>query len=142
MVIQLGHGGGSCPVPVNGGSNFVIMHTNGIHPVNIAFCGCPGTVTHRQQLLRHAWYPATVENPQTCATFALLNHFHLLTLQSKVSSIHFYDALVRETDNTGILHITVRVIVSFSLLEIYAFTHRVGIVCFDVWFENGGISSC
>jgi hypothetical protein len=52
--------------------------------------------------MQHEWFPATVHQPQTCATFQVLRHFHLQSFQSKISTIHFYNALERETENVGL----------------------------------------
>ena len=38
----------------------------------------------------------------------VLNHFHLLTLQSKIAAYDFYLALERQTDNTGTTKLQVR----------------------------------
>ncbi|KAE9403692.1 hypothetical protein BT96DRAFT_955932 [Gymnopus androsaceus JB14] len=43
-------------------------------------------ITWRSQLLRWQWYPATHLEPQTAATFDVLNHLHVLTLQGKVTT--------------------------------------------------------
>ena len=58
------------------------------------------TVSNRQQLLRAEWFPATVHQPQTCATLRVLEHFHALTLTGKLSAHEFYKALECLTDNT------------------------------------------
>ena len=38
--VQLGHGGLPCPCPVPGSSDFIIMHVNGLHRINVGFCDC------------------------------------------------------------------------------------------------------
>ncbi|KAF9506615.1 hypothetical protein BS47DRAFT_1374076 [Hydnum rufescens UP504] len=38
-----------------------------------------------------------------CATFVALNHFHLQTIHSKLTTTHFIAALECETDNTGLV---------------------------------------
>ena len=43
-----------------------------------------------------------VRQPQTCATFQVMHHFHIQTLQLKITPYNFYVALERETNNTGI----------------------------------------
>lgn len=94
--------------------DFVVLHTNGIHLVNVDSCECSGSTLNEpplslaRQLLRAGWYPATHLNPQTCATFELMRGFHLLSLQAKVSHYHYYNALQYKTDNTGIMKIPVR----------------------------------
>ena len=98
--IQLNHPPGSiCQWRTAGHKNFVVLHTNGIHLVNVDFCGCSPTISNRQQLLRTSWWPATPLEPRTCATFALLNQFHLLSLQGKTSAFDFYRSLQYITEN-------------------------------------------
>lgn len=79
-----------------------ILHTNGIHRVLYRLCGCPGAPLPRVQMLRATWFPATLLDPSTCATFELLREFHILSLQAKVSMHHFYVSLHRKSDNTGL----------------------------------------
>lgn len=84
---------------------FVVLHTNSIHRDNINSCGCSAPDTPKldiyKQLLRAGLYPATPFEPQTCGTFAVMQQFHLLNLQGKVSAYHFYQTLQFLTDNTG-----------------------------------------
>jgi hypothetical protein len=101
--IQLNHPPGSiCQWRTAGHKNFVVLHTNGIHSVNIDFCGCSPAVSCKRQLLRTSWWPATPLEPQTCATFTLLNQFHLLSLQGKTSAFDFYRSLEYITENHGL----------------------------------------
>lgn len=53
------------------------------------------------QLLQARLFPATVTNPQSAATFRVLEAFELLSYTSKVSGFEFYTSLERLTDNTG-----------------------------------------
>ncbi|KAG2056686.1 hypothetical protein BDR06DRAFT_1005976 [Suillus hirtellus] len=41
-------------------------------------------------------------NPKMAATFCLLEEFHILSFESKVSAYEFYNALTRRTNNTGL----------------------------------------
>ncbi|PPQ97248.1 hypothetical protein CVT26_000741, partial [Gymnopilus dilepis] len=99
--IQLNHTGMACSKPEACHSKFVILHTNGIHQVNVDYCGCR-PVPKIRQLLRRGLYPASQENPRTCATFSLLDHMHMLSLTSKCSTYDYYKALEKLTNNTGI----------------------------------------
>jgi len=67
-----------------------------------------------QQLLRFRLYPATVHNPNTAATFRVLNHFQLLSFESKSSVYEYYQTLVRESDNTGLHKVKVYLILMWS----------------------------
>ena len=101
--IQLGHViGEHCPLPTPAfGDSFTIIDIDGIHDIGLDFCGCGRRGTMAQQLLRFRLYPATVQNPNTAATFRALRHFQLLSFESKCSVYEFYQTLVRESDNTS-----------------------------------------
>lgn len=100
--VQLGHINSSCVLPVPGHQDFIVLHTNGLHYVAVDFCGCNERIPHHQQLLRCEWFPATVYQPQTCATFRLLELFHVITLTGKLSAHEFYKSLEHLTDNLDI----------------------------------------
>ncbi|KAJ6487280.1 hypothetical protein C8R47DRAFT_1216473 [Mycena vitilis] len=106
MRIQVGHTFPErCMVPHAAKTDFVILHTNGIHEVNVDYCGCGAAFdagAPEVQLLRAGFFPATHERPQTCATLAVLEKFHQDTLQSKMTMYDFYGVLEKLTDNTGI----------------------------------------
>ncbi|KAJ6469546.1 hypothetical protein C8R47DRAFT_989403, partial [Mycena vitilis] len=104
--IQFGHPKGKrCLTPSRAKESFVCLHVNGIHTVNVDFCGCEFAADAGEphiQLLRGGWFPATHDRPQTCATLEVLEQFHQLTLQSKVTMYDFYIVLERLTNNAGI----------------------------------------
>ncbi len=106
LVLQLGHPPGEkCLNPVFGPRDFMVLHTNGMHPVTIMYCECDlmhKAGSHLQQLLRRELYPATITDTTTCSTFRVLELFHLLTLQSKITGYDFYLTLNHLTDNTGV----------------------------------------
>ncbi|KAG2358630.1 hypothetical protein BDR07DRAFT_1452640 [Suillus spraguei] len=102
--IQLGdHAGQSChnPKPARE-DDFVVIDVHGIHEVGLDFCSCANAPSHYRQLLRGRFFPSTTTDPRTAATFAVLEHFHLLSFESKVSTYEFYHCLARRSDNTGI----------------------------------------
>ncbi|KAG1857820.1 hypothetical protein F4604DRAFT_1882980 [Suillus subluteus] len=101
--IQLGHNPGeTCYNPEPAASDdFVVIDVHGIHEIGLDFCGCETAQIHHKQLIRARWFPATTLNPQTATTFALMEFFHLLTFESKVSAYEFYHSITRRTDNTG-----------------------------------------
>ncbi|KAJ7718098.1 hypothetical protein B0H14DRAFT_2412597, partial [Mycena olivaceomarginata] len=104
--IQLGHHPlrERCTNRQAGHQDFVVLHDNGIHRVNIDFCACDeGTrEEHYIQLLRAGWYPVTDDKPQTAAIFLVLNKFHLQMLQAKTMAYDFYAILERLTNNVGV----------------------------------------
>ncbi|KAJ7788725.1 hypothetical protein B0H14DRAFT_2627987 [Mycena olivaceomarginata] len=103
--IQFGHPPHErCSRAVAGHEDFVVLHDNGIHIVDVDFCACDSGQRDEPyiQLLRGGWYPATDDRPQTAATFLILDKFHLHTLQAKTTAYDFYAVLERLTNNTGI----------------------------------------
>ncbi|GJF00231.1 CxC2 domain-containing protein [Phanerochaete sordida] len=106
LVVQLGHPAGQyCPAPCAAPRSFVVIHTNGLHPVTVQYCQCnlqKAAGTKLQQLLRYELYPATLEEPTTCCTFRGLEQFHLLTLQSKLTAYDYYLTLTKLTDRPGL----------------------------------------
>ncbi|KAG0693373.1 hypothetical protein DFH29DRAFT_985500 [Suillus ampliporus] len=78
--------------------DFIVVDTHGIHKVSLDFCNCATAQSHIQQLLQ-------ISYPKTTATFRILEHYHLLSFESKVSAFEFYNALSRMSDNTGLLPI-------------------------------------
>lgn len=104
LIVQLGHHGGSCPIPGDSRSDFTVVHTNGVHNVNIRFCGCSssyGASHSRVQLLRVSWLPASLDLPRTAFTFDCLDTFHVLNLQSKISTYDYYLSVAHISDNIG-----------------------------------------
>ena len=81
LVYQIGHGGLSCPAPHTTTYSMTVIAATHICRLKIRYCACSrGERADRvQQLLREGWYPATVIEPSTCATFSALDHFTLLT---------------------------------------------------------------
>ncbi|KAG2058310.1 hypothetical protein BDR06DRAFT_980537 [Suillus hirtellus] len=102
--IQLGHTPGErCYNPqTSSGDEFIVIDVHGVHEIALDFCGCASAQIHYKQLLHARWYPATISDPCTAATFALLEHFHLLSFESKVSAYKFYHSLARWNNNTGL----------------------------------------
>jgi hypothetical protein len=104
LIIQLNHAIGSiCANPVKTPWNdFVILDTHGVHEVNLRYCGCEKAIGggHTSQLLRRRLLPATSDNPKTAATFRVMELYHLLSFEAKVSMFGFYYTLARASDNT------------------------------------------
>ncbi|KAK7040000.1 CxC2 domain-containing protein [Favolaschia claudopus] len=99
LVYQLGHGGFPCPFP-DVARNMVIIEAPAIHQIRIAFCKCSRSdcADNLEQLLRNAWYPATVTDPGTCATFRTLEAFRLYSVVGNINVRDFVTSLERMTD--------------------------------------------
>lgn len=102
LKLQLNHSGGHCDNPIPCHTNLVILHTNGIHSVDVQYCGCMRAIPQHIQLLRRRLYPASQLSVKTCATFELLRHLHKLALTTKASTYDFYRCLEKSTTNAGI----------------------------------------
>ncbi|KAJ7575193.1 hypothetical protein C8J56DRAFT_801798 [Mycena floridula] len=102
LKIQLGHEDhGTCYLP-EPTKNFIILHSNGIHDVQVDYCGCASGKDHWIQLLRHRLYPATVDQPNTAATFACLDEGVAHGYAAQETSYEYYKILEQLTDNTGL----------------------------------------
>ncbi|KAJ7229596.1 hypothetical protein C8J57DRAFT_1251782 [Mycena rebaudengoi] len=107
LVYQIGHEGRPCRTPTEQQRHMVVMDVSGIHRVCYRYCGCEQsyTVNNLRQLLRTAWYPATLMNPETCITFNVLDLFRLLNVVGNLNIRDFVTSLERKTDalqSTGI----------------------------------------
>jgi hypothetical protein len=103
LVMQLGHPAGySCPTAHAAHELFVLIDVSGVHTVKVFFCNCDARVTHAQQLMRVRWWPATVKDPQTCASFAVVRLFQMLNCLGKVSAHDFLRSLELLTNNDGL----------------------------------------
>jgi len=108
--VFLGHCGEPCKIGGEAIQDFVIVDINGIHLVDVQFCGCYETAGASHpciQLLRSGLFPATYTHPLSAFSYDILDTFHLLTLQGKISAYDFYISITRKTDNTGTLNIKV-----------------------------------
>ncbi|GJF00979.1 hypothetical protein PsYK624_172830, partial [Phanerochaete sordida] len=106
LSVQLGHAHGEpCLSPIPGPRASLVIHTNGFHPVTLLFCGCSNIATagdRTQQLLRAELFGATLTDPTTFCTFRVLEAFHGITLQSKITAYDYYMSLQAQTDVTGL----------------------------------------
>ncbi|KAI5895151.1 uncharacterized protein SCHCODRAFT_02494560 [Schizophyllum commune H4-8] len=102
LVYQLGHGGHPCPAPSPRTSltSMTLISPTGISRIAISYCGCSrsSNTTRVQQLLREGWYPATTQEPNTCATFEALDHFELLAVVANVNVRDYISTLERAGD--------------------------------------------
>lgn len=104
MIIHLGHEDeDTCPVPEPLKEAFVVFDMNGIHHLQLEYCGCSkaANIERYQQLIRERWYPATFDRPRTAFTFDVLDTYHKLTLQGKLNLYDFYHGILHKTDNCG-----------------------------------------
>lgn len=70
--VQLGHHGKPCPTlsqpkPVK----FTVTHSNGVHGTRLSFCNC-GQGSHVEQLMRARLSPASLVEPETAFTLAMM----------------------------------------------------------------------
>jgi hypothetical protein len=92
-----------CPHKKPAAADFVLYDFTGVHELAVDFCGCARPrIERRTQLLRAGWWPATVLEPNTCATFAVLKHFQILNCLGKLTPYAFVQALERTTNHDGL----------------------------------------
>ncbi|KAH8102763.1 hypothetical protein DFH11DRAFT_1735402 [Phellopilus nigrolimitatus] len=110
LKVHLGHAGEPCTSPSQE-QYLVVYHVNGFHLVDIIYCGCDmtrGNLHKRNQLMRARWYPATTKDPGTAFTYAMLDQFHELTLQGKISAHDYYQGLAHMSDGSGVRNLPKR----------------------------------
>ncbi|KAF7294627.1 CxC2 domain-containing protein [Mycena indigotica] len=97
LVYQLGHGGFRCPFPDLRTHEMIVIDLPFIHKIDLRYCNCPHSrnANNVQQILRNAWYPATVLEPATCTTFRTLKAFRLFNVVGNLNVTDFITALER-----------------------------------------------
>ncbi|KAJ7182634.1 hypothetical protein C8R43DRAFT_1116267 [Mycena crocata] len=101
LVYQVGHEGGPCTRPALPMRTMVVIDTTGVHSVHFHYCGCRRggkTANELEQLMRGGWYPASLTDPGTCATFNVLDLFRLLNVVGNLNVHDFIRSLERRTD--------------------------------------------
>ncbi|KAK6974865.1 CxC2 domain-containing protein [Favolaschia claudopus] len=110
--MQLNHRVGVvCPYKRPAFKDFVLYDLSGVHEVSVDYCGCrtdDGSaeggepLPARTQLLRACWWPATIAEPRSCATFSLLRLFQVLNCLGKLSAYDFLRGLEKCTAHNGL----------------------------------------
>ncbi|KAJ7068896.1 hypothetical protein B0H15DRAFT_793973 [Mycena belliarum] len=127
LIFQVGHEGRSCPSPALLVRRMVVVDTSGIHLIKYRFCKCERAAhaNNLQQLLRTAWFPATITDPTTCATFRVLDLFRVLNVVGNVNAHDFVTSLERLSDATGVLPLPDRYKQFIRMAREYTFLQRV-----------------
>lgn len=147
LAIQVGHPPGErCSSPAIGPRACMVIHTNGFHPITLLFCQCDRISRagdRVQQLLRAELYPASLTDPTTFCTITALEHFHRLTLQSKITAYDYYMTLQAATDVTGIekQYVSAPNCYDTTILQSQQY-YRIASSPFFVLCANGDISKC
>ncbi|KAJ7766826.1 hypothetical protein B0H16DRAFT_1661387 [Mycena metata] len=99
---QLGHGGLPCPHRAPVARTMVVLDVDYVHTIRFHYCACDQSDDSQnlEQLLRNGWYPATIVDPATCATFACLDLFRLLNVVGNINVRDFVTTLERRTSAT------------------------------------------
>ena len=95
---QLGHNGKPCPKPQKPRTMVVIDRR--IHTVAYRYCACclVDPPDHVTQLLRNRWFPATTVDPETFATFEVLDFFRLGAVHANINAHNFIKVIEKQTD--------------------------------------------
>lgn len=92
------------------------MDGHQIHEVTMDYCGCDRVEPSEVQLLRSRYFPATIDEPRTVATFDCLDLFVTLSHESKITVYQYCQAMERRTDNTGLRILPVCCLVIWIML--------------------------
>ncbi|KAL0572904.1 hypothetical protein V5O48_009073, partial [Marasmius crinis-equi] len=103
LVVQLQHTSGFCTHPKTCYRHLLVLHTNGIHRINLQFCGCSKALPQHIQLLQRRLYPTNVRKGRisTVVSFEYLESLQIHTLTTKGSVYDYYRAIERLTENRG-----------------------------------------
>ncbi|KAJ7787707.1 hypothetical protein B0H14DRAFT_2399238 [Mycena olivaceomarginata] len=110
LIYQVGHGGFPCALPDPAIRKMVIIEAPFIHTMKLRYCNCgqsddtdsaDADSEHLKQLLRNGWYPATVVEPATCATFRTPQAFCLYNVVGNMNVNDFITAMERMTNTTA-----------------------------------------
>jgi hypothetical protein len=140
LVYQLGHGGFPCPFPDSTVRKLVVMEAPIIHEIRVSYCKCAKSddADNLQQLLRNAWYPATVTDPGTCATFRSLESYRLYNVLGNMNVRDYITSLERMTDpsaTSGMTWLPVRY--RSDILSMKLTTRRNATSNSNEWHDNG-----
>ncbi|KAJ7722085.1 hypothetical protein B0H16DRAFT_1737899 [Mycena metata] len=91
LVYQMGHGGLPCICPSEKTYKMTVIKAPVLHQLNIRYCACSRAegADSLRQLLRNGWYPATVTDPATCATFKSLETYRLYNVGTGTCDEHY-----------------------------------------------------
>lgn len=103
LIYQVGHGGLPCIYPDERVHKMTVIEAPVIHQLRIRYCKCSKSdqADNLAQLLRNAWYPATITDPGTCATFKTLEAYRLYNVVGNMNVNDFIHAMERATDATA-----------------------------------------
>ena len=82
-----------------GNDLLIMVDQSGIHHMGVKWCCCANFQPVNMQLFAMGLYPATIQKPRTCFTFAVLDDFRLTNLECKTAALNFYSLLRRRTNN-------------------------------------------
>ncbi|TRM56394.1 hypothetical protein BD626DRAFT_413967 [Schizophyllum amplum] len=124
-IYQLGHGGLPCAFPQERVRTMVVLD-RAIHTVRYQYCGCRlvNAPDHVTQLLRNRWFPATVIDPETCATFEVLDFFRTSAVCANVNAHNFIKILEKQTDALRLNWVADREKALWRMARQYAFLMR------------------
>lgn len=116
--IYMGHRGLPCPTSredsAGAGVRFLVdddltlVDICGVFRHRVSWCNCQNRESTANQLIAMGLFPATLKNPKTAFTFAVLDHFYLDFLECHTSAQSFYTKLRRLTNNVDPKSVPVR----------------------------------
>ncbi|PPR06984.1 hypothetical protein CVT24_011010 [Panaeolus cyanescens] len=100
LTLLLGHDGVTgCSMP-SAPSKIQVLHNTGWHNVCVKYCECSASQSQSReiQLFRARMIAASSERIRTAFTFEVMELFHELNLQSKITAYDFYYTMSNRTD--------------------------------------------
>lgn len=81
------------------GNVLVFADTGGVFRHRVRWCNCTVPPDHAMQLFRDGLFPASLQQPSSAFTFAVLDHFYIDAMECKTAAQSFYRKLCRLTNN-------------------------------------------
>lgn len=78
----------------------VMVDLSGVHQCQVRWCHCPSAPEKRVQLFRDGLFSSSFKRPRTAFSFALLEYFHIDSVECKTSALNFFSKLRRITNYT------------------------------------------
>lgn len=139
--VDVGHRSGALCLVRSKPVAMTILHTNGLHELNVRFCECTESKSRTLMLLEMSWWPATNKDPHTAATWEVLRLFHMLNMRCKTNATDFYESLELLTDawglSTGLCGVSTITCIQYPML---IDVDRVGDESLHAWPINGDLS--
>ena len=80
-------------------NTLIIVDSLGVFRHRIGWCQCSDVQDRKMQLFRDCLFPASLDQPASAFTFAVLDHFYIDAMECKTAAHSFFRKLCRMTNN-------------------------------------------